>query len=133
MTKRPKPTLHAAVLLCAGLFSLASARAGTATYDFNSAPPADLNFVGNAEWRATGGKDNSGYIALFDAVNSQHASVLIPDFDKGLVVKSFTFECDLRVGNGTGNAGRPADGFSISFARASDPVVQDLCAGTAGR
>lgn len=103
--------------------------AGSATYDFNSQPPADLNFVGNAEWRSSGGASggaNDGYLALFDAVNSQHASVLIPDFDNGLIVKGFSFEVDLRVGNGVGNSGRPADGFSISYARANDPVVNDL-------
>ncbi len=103
-----------------------SALAGSATYDFNGAPPPDLNFVGNAEWRADGGVNNSGYMALFDAINSQYAAFLIPDFDTGLVVKAFTFECDLRVGNPVGNDGRPADGFSINYARSNDPVVLDL-------
>src|SRR5437867_2797547 len=108
-------------------------QAGTATYNFDSQPPPDLNFVGNAEWRATGGVNNSGYMALFDSVDGQHASVLLPDFDGGLIVKAFTFECDLRIGNPTGdgvaggaNFGRPADGFSINYARANDPVVADL-------
>ena len=109
-----------------GALASSAALAGSAIYDFNAAPPPDLNFVGNAEYRATGGKDNTGYISLFDAKNGQHASVLIPDFDHGLVVKAFTFEVDLRIGNATGQGGRPADGFSISFARASDPVVLDL-------
>ena len=126
MPKKTKFILRTA-LLFSGLISLAGvARAATATYDFNSAPPPDLNFVGNAEWRPTGGVNNSGYMSLFDCPNSLHASVLMPDFDKGLVVKAFTFEVDLRIGNATGNAGRPADGFSINFARANDPVVEDL-------
>jgi hypothetical protein len=101
-----------------------SALAGSATYDFNTDP--GLNFVGNAEWRSSGGVNDSGYVALFDAINSQYAGVLLPDFDNGLIVRAFTFECELRVGNAVGNDGRPADGFSINYARASDPVVADL-------
>jgi hypothetical protein len=119
-----------------------SAQAGSAFYDFNAAPPADLNFVGNAIWRGgpfpnntigpnsdaldEGGVGGTGYISLVDSINSELAAVLIPDFDAGLVVKSFTFEVDLRIGNATGNSGRPADGFSISYANADDPVVVDL-------
>ncbi len=114
--------LAAALLAGAGLAP--SALAGSATYDFNSDP--GLQFVGNAEWRANGGVNDSGYVALFDAVNSQYAAVLIPDFDAGMVVKAFTFEVDLRVGNPVGNDGRPADGFSVNYARANDPVVLDL-------
>jgi len=114
------------VLAAASAFAAIGTQAGSASYDFNTALPADLNFVGNAEWRDTGGVNGSGYMALFDAKNSQHASVLIPDFDQGLVVKSFIFEVDLRIGNGTGNGGRPADGFSINYARTDDPVVLDL-------
>jgi len=104
----------------------AAAQAGSAFYDFNAAPPPDLNFVGNAEWRDSNGVDGSGYMALFDSVDSQYAAVLIPDFDNGLVVKSFVFEVDLRIGNPTGEGGRPADGFSISYAHGDDPVVLDL-------
>jgi hypothetical protein len=48
------------------------------------------------------------------------------DFDAGLVVAGFTFECDLRIGNGDP---APADGFSISFARATDPVIVAVAAG----
>ena len=107
----------------------ASALAGSANYDFNSAPPADLQFVlsqSDAGWRDTGGVNNTGYVALFDSINSQYAAVMIPDFDNGLIVKAFTFECELRVGNAVGNDGRPADGFSINYARATDPVVTQL-------
>jgi hypothetical protein len=52
--------------------------------------------------------------------------VLFDDFDKGLVVAGFTFDADLRVGNGNPN---PADGFSINYARSSDPVIVALNAG----
>jgi len=53
------------------------------------------------------------------------------DLDKGLVVKAFTFECDLRIGGGTS---QPADGFSLNYVRASDPLATNGSpfAGTAG-
>src|SRR6516164_1533508 len=53
--------------------------------------------------------------------------VLFDDFDKGLVVAGFTFECDLRIGNGNPN---PADGFSINYLRETDPIVAALAAGS---
>lgn len=122
-----------------GLGLGAPALAGQATYDFNSTLPAELKAVGSSttdpntgafiqypEWRPGGGVNDSGYVSLFDSVDSMYAAMLIPDFDQGLVVKAFTFEVDLRIGNATGEGGRPADGFSINFARANDPVVQDL-------
>jgi len=52
--------------------------------------------------------------------------VLFDDFDNGLVVAGFTFEADLRIGDGQPN---PADGFSINYARANDPVLVALAAG----
>ena len=52
--------------------------------------------------------------------------VLFDDFDHGLIVQAFTFECDLRIGNGNPN---PADGFSISYVRANDPVLAGIAAG----
>jgi len=52
--------------------------------------------------------------------------ILFPDFDAGLVVAAFTFEADLRIGNGTPS---PADGFSINYVRANDPVLLALQAG----
>ena len=104
----------------------ASTLAGSATYDFNEAPPADLQFVGSAEWRSSGGVNDSGYVSLFDAVGGLAAAVMLPDFDSGLIVKAFTFEVDLRVGNPTTTDGRPADGFSINYARAGDNVIGKL-------
>ena len=56
---------------------------------------------------------------------------MFDDLDKGLVVKAFTFECDLRIGGGTA---QPADGFSLNYVRASDPLASNGSpfAGTAG-
>jgi hypothetical protein len=108
-------------------------QAATVSYDFNTPLTGafqlvpDTGGVDTPMWRATKGVNNSGYVSLFDAVNSKTAAIMFPDFDSGLVVKAFTFECDLRVGNARGQGdGRPADGFSISYARANDPVVADM-------
>lgn len=123
----PNPKTRWYTTLAATAAAGLTALGGTAFYDFNTEP--DLQFVlsqADAGWRSSGGVDNSGYVALFDAINSQYAAVMLPDFDGGLIVKAFTFEVDLRIGNATGNDGRPADGFSINYARANDPVVQML-------
>ncbi|MGD0537263.1 MAG: hypothetical protein ABSC03_06415 [Verrucomicrobiota bacterium] len=114
--------------------------AGSATYDFTTDPSTipGMSLVGSTdgatsisypEWRSTGGNPG-GYLALLDATvvadGGQNGTVLFPDFDLGLVVQGFTFDVDLRVGNAIGNGGRPADGFSVNYARSSDPVVADL-------
>ncbi len=52
--------------------------------------------------------------------------MLFDDFDHGLVVAGFTLEADLRIGNGDPN---PADGFSINYVRANDPILAALAAG----
>jgi hypothetical protein len=68
-----------------------------------------------------------GYLQITDAVNSQRGVVVFPDFDNGQIVQGFTFDCWVRIGNSydTSNPAdtTPADGFSIAFARAGDPVL----------
>lgn len=109
------------------LLGAAAARAGTATFDFNSDPAASglLTLYGTCAWipsdgvgTATNAED--GYLQVTDALNSQGGRVVFADFDNGAIVQGFTFECDLRIGGGTAN---PADGFSINYARANDPVI----------
>src|SRR5687768_17486678 len=105
------------------------ALAGTVTYNFTTDPAADpaLQIVGNnpEPWKATGGNPEAGgFLAITYPVGSQYTGVLFPDIDAGKIVTGFTFNCDLRVGNGS--TVRPADGFSISFARGNDPLLQDL-------
>ncbi|MFM8880285.1 MAG: PA14 domain-containing protein, partial [Verrucomicrobiota bacterium] len=78
-----------------------------------------------AEYRASGGASGGatdGYLSITDAKGGQRATVVFDDLDKGLVVKAFNFECDLRIGGGTG---RPADGFSLNYVRANDPLATD--------
>jgi hypothetical protein len=109
---------------------------GTAVIDFNTTTELPFKEVGAAaaEYRSSGGATGGatdGYLSITDAKSGQRATVVFDDLDKGLVVKSFTFECDLRIGGGTA---QPADGFSLNYVRANDPVATDGSpfAGTAG-
>ena len=104
-----------------------SARAGTRTWDFTTDPTLDtstnaLTIGGNNAtiWQATTGNPG-GFLALTYAETSQSAAVIFPDIDQGKIVTGFEFDCDLRIGNPS-TAG-PADGFSINFARISDPMI----------
>lgn len=109
--------------------ALGTAHAGQATFDFSVDPTTDpagkLTIVGNndAPWQAAGGNPG-GFLAITYPVGSQSTGIIFPDIDTGKIVGSFVFECDLRVGNSTGD--RAADGFSISFARSSDPYLASL-------
>lgn len=130
-------------VLTACLLVAVSARAGTNIFRFNADPAADLTIVRNEEANAAGlagvwfptsgstlevGTDPStnGYLQLTagnpspPAAFGHRAVIVFDDFDAGLVVAGFTFSCDVRVGAGTDN---PADGFSLNYASASDPVV----------
>src|SRR5579883_2704594 len=107
--------------------------------------------AGSANWQSSGGAGpignttngpvkgvaGDGFVQLTFATATCGASptafssslsgcVLFDDFDKGLVVAGFTFEADLRIGDGRPN---PADGFSINYARGNDPVLAALNAG----
>jgi hypothetical protein len=112
----------------------ASAVAGSASYDFSTDPALDPNFIIGSNnpdpWKPTGGNPG-GYYAITESVGSQYSQILFPDFDNGLIVKAFDFEVDLRIGNAVGNDGRPADGFSLNYARANDPQVQLMLDGNA--
>jgi hypothetical protein len=68
----------------------------------------------------TGGNPG-GFLALTYSINSQNKWVVFPDIDDGKTVTAFTFDADLRIGNPQSD--RAADGFSISFARAADPLL----------
>jgi len=144
--KRSQRRLTTHLALC-GLASLAagwigSAHAGEHFYDFNP-PNGDPNnpasgfvlFGSNTNgWQTNGGftgVEGDGFLEITPAVNGQTLGILFPldyftNADNSLTalpLKGFLLECDVRVGNATGNNGRPADGFSISFASSQDPVV----------
>lgn len=130
MKKNPPPTpwLRRLTVAGAALGAALSAQAGTNTFNFDTDPIGILKIVGNRDtrvWSPSGGNPG-GYLAITDSVNSEYAGVLFDDFDAGLVVAAFNITADVRVGNPIGNAGRPADGFSVSYARNGDPLIADM-------
>lgn len=135
-----KKLVHALVV---GLFATASVPAANHLFDFNSDPNVELtiyrgeeaNSIGEAgRWFSTDGSplevgtdpSTNGYLQITKGDSTSpsafgHRAVIVfPDFDAGLVIAGFTFQCDLRVGGGTQP---PADGFSLNYARNSDPVI----------
>jgi hypothetical protein len=117
--------------ILAALFALigVTAHAGQATFDFSSDPTSSLQIGGNntQPWVESGGNPG-GFLAITYPVGGQYTGFVFPDIDSGKIITAFRFEADLRVGNSTGD--RAADGFSISIARANDPVLGDI--GNAG-
>jgi hypothetical protein len=100
-----------------------TAFAGSVSYNFDTDPAGILSFYGNAAYVPTDGNPaTGGYLSLTDAINSQRSFIVFDDFDNGLVVKAFSFSMDVRIGGGNST---PADGFSIDYVRASDPVLVD--------
>ena len=101
----------------------ATAFAGSVSYNFDTDPTGILSFYGNAAYVPTDGNPaTGGYLSLTDAINSQRSFIVFDDFDNGLVVKAFSFSMDVRIGGGNTT---PADGFSVDYVRASDPVLVD--------
>lgn len=105
-----------------------AALAGTVTLNFNTDPEAGGIVVttDQSEWRADGGASGAngdGYLSVTDSRGSQRGGILFKDLEPGLVVKAFTFECDLRIGGGTA---QPADGFSLNYARNTDPIIANI-------
>jgi hypothetical protein len=118
--------LRVITLLAASALITSAAIAGTATVDFNSDPTASgqLQLFGNASWQPDSGAGsatnaNDGYLVVTSAAH-QGSQIVFSDFDNGEVVQAFTFEADFRIGNGNQ---APADGFSVNYARAGDPVL----------
>ena len=132
-----KPNRHRFLRLgtaVAGVGALVAAQAGTVTLNFSTNPATDGTYVEpgdtSAEWRQDGGASGAngdGYLSVNDARAGQRGVVLFKDLEPGLVVKAFTFECDLRIGGGHNN---PADGFSLNYVRDTDPIVANIEAGS---
>ena len=112
-------------IIALGILVAASAHGATNIIDFNTDPALVGLYkdIGDGEWRPSGGASgaaNDGYLKITDARGGQATKLVFKDLEPGLVVKSFDFECDLRIGGGTA---RPADGFSLNFVSATDPMV----------
>src|ERR1051326_1122315 len=102
------------------------AHAASAFFNFNSDPAAGglVKLYGIANWQSSGGagaatNGNDGFLEITPSSGNQRGAVVFADFDSGAIIKAFTFEADVRIGNGSSP---PADGFSINYVRANDPV-----------
>lgn len=100
--------------------------AGNYTNDFSSGTNGLTIYnrntaIAGPEVRTDGGNPG-GYFKLTDAVGSAGGTVIFPNFEAGTAVESFDFKIDCRVGAGTNP---PADGFSISFVRPGDDLLDD--------
>jgi len=107
------------------IVGISSVRGGVDVFDFSSDPAADarLRVYGTMQsnvWVQTGG-NGGGFLALTWPLRTFYRAVVFPAAAEGRSVGSFVFECDVRVGNGSSE--RPADGFSVNFARSSDPTL----------
>lgn len=126
------PKAFAAVTACV-LMAL-STQASTNYIDFNSDPSLNglltvlhrTGAAGGGTWYSSDGAPSdpfgtNGYFSITDATPGQRCTILFSDLDTNLVIKAFTFSMDIRVGRF--DAIQPADGFSINYARANDPVI----------
>jgi hypothetical protein len=116
------------------LFLTSSVNAASVYFDFNTSEPFDngsLTPYGSANWQPTGGTGaatnaSDGYFEMTPSLGSQRGAVVFADFDNGAIIGAFTFEADVRIGNGSL---RPADGISINYVRAYDPLLKDISGG----
>ena len=120
---KPASRLLCALSLLVGM----SAQAGSAFFNFNTDPTASglLAVYGNANWKPSGGagaatNTSDGFLEITPSLGNQRGAIVFADFDSGAMIRAFTFEADVRIGNGSGT---PADGFSINYVRSNDPVL----------
>ncbi|HEY5914277.1 MAG TPA: PA domain-containing protein [Verrucomicrobiae bacterium] len=108
--------------LALGVLSPGILRAGSITCDFTTDPTAaGFTITGTfASWQNTGGNPG-GFIQLTDFFQQEErGAILLPDFDAGKPIKSFTVSMDVRIGAGTD---LPGEGWSINFVPANAQVV----------
>ncbi len=115
----------------AGLMALSAHAVTNLEFNFDEDPSSILTTYHNAVWYPENGNPASGgYLSITDNIDSQTGIIVFDDFDDGLIVKGFNFKVDLRIGNSSDSPDfRPADGFSVNYARESDPVVQKVING----
>ncbi len=109
------------LLVSFGLWA-SNARACDVFFDFNGVDPQTLipppyDQFGRAHWVDNG--DGTGYVSITDAGNGQVSVIIFRDCDAGAIIGNFAIDMDLRLGGGTV---LPADGMSINYARAEDPI-----------
>ncbi len=112
--------------------ALSTANAGERTFNFDEEdedPFDDFEVTTNnddeevwSKYTDYAGTGNPGdFLILTEAQNSKSTTVIFPDIDDGQLIKAFTLTADIRLGNSTGD--RSADGFSVNYARADDPIL----------
>lgn len=115
-----------AVLLAGLALGAAGTRGADVSFNFSLNPntTAGLRIGGQRVspriWSPAGG-NAGGFLGFTWPLSNLFAAVAFPETDEGRTVERFRFECSVRMGNGSTD--RPADGFSISFARLDDPVL----------
>src|SRR5687768_14021911 len=126
-----RTNLMSRLLVAAVSLGAMAAQAGTYVNNFNADPSTDPNFSlrPSAKWVAAGSHDGSGYISLTDAITGQQGTIVLADIDGGAGVTAFNFKAKVRIGGGTA---RPADGMSVSFADATDPIISGGTVGEEG-
>ncbi len=105
--------------------------AGERTFDFEGEDPLDAFDISSpletwseaSDFEYTGTGNPGEFFILNNAVNSETTVAIFPDIDNGKLVKAFTLTADVRTGNGSHSSGRAADGFSVNYVRADDPVL----------
>jgi len=113
------PTIMTAFTL--GALSPGIVRAGSILCDFTGDPTTNgftLSGLG-AAWQPTGGNPG-GFVQLTPDFADFRGAVLLPDFDSGKPIKSFTVSMDVMVGAGSD---LPGEGWSINFVPTTAQVV----------
>ena len=120
------------------------ARASTNHFNFDSDPIEVLTSFSAGDdstnvalagvWFTSGGspleagvadQSTNGYFALTQTTpheikHGQKTTIVFDDTDNHQIIQGFTLSCDVRIGAGNST---PADGFSVNYARAGDPVI----------
>lgn len=151
MKIRRKSLRFAGILLSA--LACTAAQAADVFFDFDTSSPtnAGSGFLvagghdalvwcsGVAGAPTNGNPATGGYLSIADGNifnPGQGCVVVFPDVDGGYPIKAFHLTADVRAGNSGNGDGRPADGFSISYAREGDMVLvnatNDVAGGAAG-
>lgn len=118
-----------------GLLLSYAAQANTETWDFENwvdgsatnlvltatSDTPDTTYWWDYQQYYGGNPVAGGFLQLIPPENGRRLAVIFPDIDNGAPVKAFKITADVRAGNGTNTP--PADGFSISYVRDSDPVL----------
>jgi hypothetical protein len=132
MTAKPRTRLAVAVAASTTLLGTALV-AGERTWDFTTDPTTDadpirvyqegfFNLLGEQVYYSGTGGNPGGFLGITWPIGSSSTIAVFPDIDDGKIVTAFKMEMDLRVGSPRQNE-RPADGFSINFARSNDDVL----------